>query len=252
MQEQQTAPPEPAKRISFTDKIAGVFASPGELFEQIRLAPPAASNWVVPTLILIILTIASMVLVLNDPVLFDQMMAPQREALAKAVQEGRITQQAADQQEQLVGSGSPVILISLLITIPLTVFAVLFLFSFIFWLIGKLVMKSTAPFMKVVEVYGLTFYIGALGILVTAALRYALGSFHASPSLALLVLPFDVTNKLHLALSVVNIFTIWGLVVTSIGLAKVFQRDLPKVLVLIFAVWILLSVVMIFLGIPMG
>jgi hypothetical protein len=252
MQEQQTAPPEPAKTPSFTDKIAGIFAAPGDLYEQLRLAPPAASNWVVPTLILIILTIASMVLVLNDSVLFDQMMAPQREALAKAVQEGKITQQAADQQEQMVGSGSPVILISLLVTIPITIFAVLFLFSFVFWLIGKLVMKATAPFMKIVEVYGLTFYIGALGVLVTAALRFGFGSFHASPSLALLVLPFDAHNKLHLALSAVNIFTIWGLVVTSIGLARVFQRDFPKVLVLIFAVWILLSVLLIFLGIPMG
>jgi len=252
MQEQQSAAPQPVKPMSFTDKIAGIFASPSELYDQVRLAPPTASNWVIPTLILIIFTIASMVLVLNDSVLFDQMMAPQREALAKAVQEGKITQQAADQQERMVSSGSPVILISLVVTIPITVFAVLFLFSFVFWLIGKLVMKSTAPFMKVVEVYGLTFYIGALGVLVTAALRFALGSFHASPSLALFVLPFDVHNKLHLALSVVNIFTIWSLVVTSIGLAKVFQRDLPKVLVLIFAVWILLSIVLIFLGVPMG
>ncbi len=252
MQEQQTAPPEPAKKLSFTDKIAGIFATPADLYEQLRLTPPAASNWVIPTLILIVLSIASIFLVMNDPVLMDQMMAPQREALAKAVQEGRITQDAADRQAEMMGSGSPFILIGLLVGTPITVFVMLFLFAFLFWLIGKFVMKSTAPFMKIVEVYGLTFYIGALGILVTAALRYALGSFHASPSLALLVLPFDVHNKLHIALSLLNVFTIWGLVVTSIGLAKVFQRDFPKVLVLIFAVWILLSVALIFLGVPVG
>jgi hypothetical protein len=106
--------------------------------------------------------------------------------------------------------------------------------------------------MKVVEVYGLTFYIGALGVLVTAALRYGLQSFHASPSLALFVLPFDIHNKLHIALAMLNVFTIWGLIVTSIGLAKLFQRDFPKVLVLIFAVWILLSAVLILLGVPIA
>lgn len=252
MQEQQTAPPEPVKTLSFTDKIAGILATPGDLYEQVRLTPPAAANWVIPTLVLIVLSIASMLLVMNDPVLMDQMMVPQREALAKAVQEGKITQDAADRQAEMLGSGSPFFLIGLLVGTPISLFLMLFLFAFLFWLIGKFVMKSNAPFMKVVEVYGLTFYIGALGVLVTAALRFALGSFHASPSLALLVLPFDVHNKLHLALSMLNVFTIWGLVVTSIGLAKVFERDFPKVLVLILAVWILLSVVLIYLGLPVG
>jgi hypothetical protein len=252
MQEQQTVTPEPVKSMSFTDKIAGVFASPGELYENVRLTPRTASNWVIPTLILIVLSIAATFLVMNDPVLMDQMMAPQREALAKAVQEGRITQDVADRQAQMMGSGSPIFLIGLLVGTPISLFVMLFLFSFVFWLIGKLVMKSTAPFMKVVEVYGLTFYISALGLLVTAALRYGLQSFHASPSLALFVLPFDVHNKLHIALAMLNVFTIWGLVVTSIGLAKLFQRDFPKVLVLIFAVWILLSVVLILLGVPIA
>ncbi len=252
MQEQQSAPTEAVKKLSFTDKIAGIFATPGELYEQIRPAPPATSNWLIPTLILIVLSIAAMLLVMNDSVLMDQMMAPQREAIAKAVQEGKITQEAADRQAEMMGSGSPFIMISLLVATPISIFALLFLFSFVFWLIGKLVMKSTAPFMKVVEVYGLTFYIGALGVLVTAALRFALGAFHASPSLALFALPFDIHNKMHIALSMVNLFTIWGLVVTSIGLAKVFQRDFPKVAVLIFAVWILLSIVMIVIGVPMG
>jgi hypothetical protein len=252
MQEQHTAPQEPVKPMSFTDKVAGIFASPGDVYEQVRLAPPAASNWVIPTLLLIVLSIAAMLLVTKDPVLMDQMMAPQREALAKAVQEGRITQDVADRQAEMMGASSPFFLIGLLVGTPISIFAILFLFSFVFWLLGKLAMKSTAPFMKVVEVYGLTFYISVLGVLVTAALRFALGAFHASPSLALFALPFDVHNKLHMALSMVNIFTIWGLVVTSIGLAKLFQRDFPKVLVLIFAIWILLSIVLIVIGIPMA
>ncbi len=252
MQEQQTAPPEPAKPMSFTDKVAGIFASPSELYEQVRLAPRTASNWVVPTLIVIILSIVSILLVTNDSILMDQMMAPQREAIAKAVQNGSITQEAADRQAEMMGAGSPFFLIGLLVGTPISLFALLFLFSLVFWLIGKLIMKSAAPFMKVVEVYGLTFYIAALGVLVTAALRFALESFHASPSLALFVLPFDIHNKVHIALSMLNIFTIWGLVVTSLGLAKLFQRDFPKVLVLIFAVWILLSIVLIVLGVPMG
>jgi Yip1 domain len=252
MQEQQTASPAPAQRMSFTDKLAGIFSSPGEVYEQVRLEPRTASNWLIPSLLLIVLTIATTLIATNDPILMDQMMAPQRDALARAVQDGRITQDVADRQAQMMGSGSPFFLIGILVGTPIAMFIMLFLFSLAFWLLGKLTMKSTAPFMKVVEVYGLTFYIAALGIVVTAVLRFALGSFYASPSLALFVLPFDVHNKFHMALAIINVFTIWGLVVTSIGLAKLFQRDFPKVLVLIFAIWILLSIVMLLIGIPMA
>jgi len=58
---------------------------------------------------------------------------------------------------------------------------------------------------------------------------------------ALFVQNFDFSNKLHMALVKVNLFTIWSLLVTGIGLSKLFQRDLPKVLVLVFSLWILWS-----------
>jgi len=43
-----------AKPMSFTDKLVGVFSSPGELYENVRQTPPTSSNWVLPTIILIV------------------------------------------------------------------------------------------------------------------------------------------------------------------------------------------------------
>jgi hypothetical protein len=129
---------------------------------------------------------------------------------------------------------------------------VLFVVALFYWLLGKWGMRASAPYMKVVEVVGLTFYIGVLQSLLTTIMMILMNSIYASPSLALAVSNFDMENKLHLVLAQVNFFTLWSLVVTSIGLSKLFQRDLPKVLVLVFALWIIWSAFSILTGFRLG
>jgi hypothetical protein len=252
MQEPTTTQAEPVKPMSASEKMAGIFASPGEVYEDVRLTPKTNSNWVIPTIVLIVVAIVCSLLVMNNPSLQHQIGAAQREAMDKAVQEGRMTQEQADRASEMMGGGSPFILIGIVVTTPIMTFAMLFLFALVYWLVGKFAMKSSAPYMKVVEVVGLTFYIGTIGRIITTAMMYLMDSLHASPSLALFVSDFDIQNKLHMALSSVNIFTIWSLVVTAIGLAKLFQRDLPKVLVLVFALAILLTGALILLGIQVS
>ncbi len=116
------------------------------------------------------------------------------------------------------------------ITLP----AMLFLMGLVYWLLGKTAMHASSPYMKVVEVVGLVLLITAVESIVTTVMAIGMDSIHAGPNLAAFVPNVDTTNKLHTALAKVNIFTIWSLIVTSIGLSKLFQRDLPKVLVLVF------------------
>jgi hypothetical protein len=44
----------------------------------------------------------------------------------------------------------------------------------------------------------------------------------------------------------VNFFTLWEIGVVGIGLARVYERDLPKILVLLLALWLLWTGVMLF------
>jgi hypothetical protein len=125
-------------------------------------------------------------------------------------------------------------------------FFALFLGGLVFWLLGKGVMKATAPYMKVVEVVGLTFFIAALESIVTTILAIGMNTMFASPSLALLISDFSIENKMHLLAASVNVFTFWTLGVTSIGLSRLFQKDLSKVLVLVFALWILWTLFKVF------
>ncbi len=253
MEEQQAAVQE-VKPMSFMEKLTDVFASPGELFENVRLTGKTNSNWLVPMLLLIAAAILSGQLMIHNASLSAQLGELTRKSFdkqtEKAIQEGKLTKEQADQQyEQFAKPGSTIFTISQIggtvIVIPIVLFAV----SLVYWLMGKSVMKATAPYMKVVEVVGLTFFIGALEYIITTLMMVATDSIHATPGLGVFVSNFDVENKLHLALSKVNLFTFWSLGVTGIGLAKLFQRDFAKVLVLVVALWILWTLGTILLGI---
>src|SRR5205807_1368030 len=51
-------PPAPAKpaAMSLTGRLMNIFAVPGDVFDQVKAAPPSTGNWLVPALLLIVLS----------------------------------------------------------------------------------------------------------------------------------------------------------------------------------------------------
>ncbi len=234
----------PAKPMPFTEKLTNVFAAPGELFDNVRDTPPTASNWLIPLILFVVVAVLMQQIIMHNATLVDQLKVQMTQKMEKQFEEsikaGRMTAEQADrareQAEAFANPASPLFMAitagSILIFTPVVLFAL----SLIYWLMGKSIMKAKAPFMKVVEVVGLVFFIGILESIVTTIMAVGLENLHASPSRALAVLGnFSTDNKLHLLLSKVNVFTIWSLVVTSIGLGHLFRRDVPKVMALVFA-----------------
>lgn len=254
MENQQPAPPEQVKPMPLFEKVANIFAAPGELFENVRLTGPTASNWLVPLILMIIVAIAMSQLVISNPSLRDQMGSIIKKSMEESVQGGRMTQEQADQAyEQFASPTSTMAMIIRIVATVLGIPIVMFIVALAYWLLGKWGMRASAPYMKLVEVVGLTFFIGALESIVNTIMMFVMDSIYASPSLALAVLrDFDLQNKLHMALAKINVFTIWSLAVTAVGLSKVFQRDFAKVAVLVFALWIVWCVFSILTGFRLG
>jgi len=242
MDTQTTAPVAQVKPMSFLDRLTNIFAAPGELYENVRLTPPSTSSWLIPTILLIVVSLVLGQVVVSNPSLSDQMKQLVKKEMDKRVSEGKMTQEQADQAEAMTGTVFRVL--GTIFVIPI----ILFVVALFYWLLGKWAIRASAPYMKVVEVVGLTFYIGALQSIVTTIMMIMMNTVFASPSLALAVSDFNIDNKVHLALAQLNVFTFWSLAVTSIGLAKIFQRDFPKVLVLVLALWILWSAFSILTG----
>lgn len=250
--EEQTVPPAAVEPMPFGEKIVNIFTAPGELFEHVRLTGKTTSNWLLPMLLFIVVATLLNQLILTNPSLVDQMGSLMRKGIDDAVAQGKMTAEQAD-QAAFMKPDSMIFRIQQIVGIALVTPIALFLLSLAYWLLGKWGMGASAPYMKVVEVAGLTFIISIAETIVTTLLTYGMDSLFAGPNLALIVLSdYDLQNKLHMALSKVNLFTIWDLSIVSIGLSRLFQRDLPKVLVLVFALWIIWSAFTVLTGMRLG
>ncbi len=239
MEEQQAAA-ETVKPMSFIERLVNIFASPGELFENVRLTPQTSTNWIIPMILLIVVAIGMSEVIISNPSLRDQMSTMIKKGMQESVQKGSMTQEQADQAfEQFA---SPTSMTAKVLRIVVTIVAipiVTFIVGLVYFLFGKYGLKATAPYMKVLEVVGLTLLIGVLESIVTTIMAIGLDSLTASPGLGAFVSNFDFQNKLHMALSKINLFTFWSLAVTSIGLAKLWQRDFAKVLFGIVGIWVI-------------
>jgi len=252
MEQTVTTPVEQIKPMPFTEKIVNVFTSPGELYENVRDTGPSTPNWLIPWVIIAAVSIALNFAMMSNASLADQIGSTMRQAMEKSVGDGKMTQQQADQWFEMVRPGSVYFTVFSIGGTLLWTLGGLFALGLVYWLVGKSAMSATAPYMKVVEVVGLTFIISTLEVLVTTLMVFAFDRITATPSLAFFLSDFDVTNKVHLLLSKVNIFTFWILAVTGTGLSRLFRRDLPKVLVLVAVLWILWTVITVFAGCGAG
>lgn len=234
--------------MSFTEKLTNIFAAPGDLYENVRDTGPTMSNWIVPMILFIIIAFVTSQITIRNPSLGsqlkDQITQRAEKQFQESIQSGKMTPEQADQaraqMETFTDPASPWMTIITAVSLVIMVPAGLFLVCLVYWLLGRTVMKVQAPYMKVVEVVGLTFLIGCLEAIVRTIMAIGLDSIYAGPNLGLLVLgSFSPDNKLHLLLSKIDLFTIWSLVVVGIGLSRLFMKDLAKVLVLVFALWIL-------------
>lgn len=234
--------------MSFSDKLMNVFASPGELFEYVAKAPKQTSNWAVPLLLSIVVGIVFMFVAFGQPAIQDQMAQQNDKRIQEQLAEGKITQEQANMiAERTPKAGSPMFLLFGSVGLVVITFASLFISVLVFWLLGKFVFKSSATYSKVLEVVGLSMYIMVISTILTLILVVAMGSIHATPSLALAVSDFDPMNKMHKLLSSINIMTFWYLAVVSVGLAKLFPASLAKALsgvAVLWAVWTAITVLL--------
>ena len=247
-------PPGAVQSMPFLDKLVGIFVSPGEVYENVGGTGPTTSTWFVPWLLYVTISIFTGQLLLGNPSLSSQLEDTIRKQFDEVMQEpilkGDVTQGEADEQFERFGSpGSPWFT---LLSIGGTLFGSilsLFAISLFCLLLAKSAMNASAPYMKVVEVVGLTFLIDALEQLVTTALMFLTDSILASTGAALFLLPdIDLHNKWHVAISKLNTFTFWKIGILCTGLSKLFHRDFPKILVLVLALWLLWSLFSLFTG----
>jgi hypothetical protein len=234
------APPEvpPPPAMSLGGRLLNVLATPGDVFEEVKAAPETTANWLVPALILIVVSWAAAAVIFSQPSIKQQLSEITEQAIQRQIDSARLSEQQGDQAramgEKWAGLSSQ---IGAALAPVVAGFVTPFLWGLIVWLLGAQFFKGHFPYMKAVEVVGLANMISVLDVIVRTLLIVGLGNLYASPGPVLLVKQFDPQNTVHTVLGAVNVITLWLLAVRAIGLARLSGASFAKAAVWVFGIW---------------
>lgn len=220
--------------MSLPARMLNVFAVPGEVFEEVRVSPPAAANWLVPALLLIVLGWIGSWLIFSQDSIRYQITELTEKAIQTQIEKAKVPEAQAEQMRKF---GSIGLKVNMALMPVFVAFITPFFWGLVLWLVGAKMMKGTFGFMKAVEVAGLANCVMLLETIVKTLLIILSGNLFAAPSLALLIKDFDPQNSLHGLLAAVNVMTLWLLIVRAIGLSRLAVISFNKAALVVFGIW---------------
>jgi hypothetical protein len=242
-------PPPVPETTSLASRMMNVFASPGEVFEEVKRTPNQTTNWLVPAILAAVVGVVATVLIFSQPTIKRQIREQQEKAFQQQVNEGKMTQQDADKilagMEKFMG---PMMMVGGSLSVIAMAFGRLFLWGLVMWLIARWLLKVDVPYLKMVAVAGLSSLIITLGGIVQLLLGVILGKMMATVSLALFLKDFEFTNRMHFLLAAVNLFKLWAMVLLGLGLARLTASSWAKATLLMLIYWAVFSLVLIGIG----
>ena len=225
--------------MSLGGRLLNVFATPGDVFQEVKAAKVSTANWLVPALILIVVSWLSSLVIFSQPSINHQLSEITEQAIQKQVERSKMSEQQAEQAramgEKWAGISTK---IGAAIVPVLYGFVTPFFWGLIVWGVGVGLLKAKFPYMKAVEIVGLANMLSVLEVILRTLLVVGLGNLYASTSLVLFVKQFDPQNTVHSLLTVVNVMTFWLLAVRGIGLARLSGASIAKAVAWVFGVWV--------------
>jgi len=225
-----------------------VLAAPGEVFTEIKERPVEHSNWLIPGVVWTIVGMAMVFLLFSQEWAMREISKAQTKAMEQQVAKGKMTQQAADQAEQMMKKIMPVMVkVGGSIATALYAFGSPFFWGFIIWFLGVKIFKADFEYMKAVEAAGLANIVYILTAIVSTLISLVLGKL-TYLSLAFFLSEFDFTNKMHFAMAAVNPFYLWFAGVIASATAILSGVSWMKAAAWIFGMWLLTRALFILIG----
>ena len=227
--------------MSLGSRLANVFVSPGEVFDQVKWGKPSTGNWLVPLLLSCIMMVIFTMVAFSQPTVLQQFKDQQDRQFQKMVDQKKLTQEQADK----VSEGSAKFLESntfrIIGGLGAMVGGVAWFFAIAFgmWLLGAKILHGGYPFMQSMEMVGLTSMIGVLGGIVGMLLVVAKGNMMANLGPSLFIENINLTHKLHQVLVSCNLLTFWYMGVLAIGISRLSGARAARCAGWIFGVWAL-------------
>ena len=221
--------PAPERTPGLLSRIGGVIFSPRETFERMLPRPTVVG----------VLLVSGLVIGLAQGL--PQLTERGREA-ALQVQiertESFTGQPVTDEQYAQMERMLPITTYTTMVFAPIGLAFGTLLFTGIYFMLFNVVLGGAATFKQVFSVVAHASVITALGAVVSAPIQYLQGT--ADPmgpfTLAALLPMLDETSFLARFLAFLGVFTIWGTVVTAIGLSVLYRRKTGNIVMALLAV----------------
>lgn len=217
---------------SLRDKLLNVLVSPGDVFDEIIASPPDLANWRAPTLLVCLIGIIS--LQTGDS---DQQLAT---TIGKLTDAGTIS----TAQAQALAGLSP-LLSSLFVCVA--AFGGTCWSALVLWFVGRVFLKVRFPYVKALEIVGLTGIILLLGSIVTILLTLISGVPTARPALSLLATNMSPSGPFYQILTTLDLFYLWNTTALAIGLSRLSNVCFKEAAFWVFGYWFALRIVLIIL-----
>lgn len=230
---------------SIWTRMFNMLAAPGEVFDELRQSPPRTVNWLLPLVLNCLAGLIFIVVAFSQPAVVDDIIEQQGKAFDKAVEQGKMTEADADKARQGVEQARPIIrtMGTVFGSLGMVVVNVLMVFvgALIMWPIGAKALGAPHGYLKYVELVALTGVINVLGTLVTMFLAVMKGTMSVSASPVVLMGDLSPQSPLFAALSMLNVFFLWGTALTALGLAKYSGRSFAQAAAWCFGLYFLIG-----------
>ena len=142
--------------MSLAGRLLNVFATPADVFQEVKTVRPSTANWLVPALILILVSWAATAVIFSQNSIKHQLSELTDQAIQKQVESSHMSEQQAE-QARAMGEKWAGISSKIGVAIVPVFYGLLtpFVWGLIIWLVGVKVLKGDFPYMKAVEVVGL-------------------------------------------------------------------------------------------------
>jgi hypothetical protein len=204
-------------------KIRNLYFSPIETFKEISEKP----DWLVPVVITLIIVLGFTMLTL------PRVIIPEREKKIMSMEE---LPEAYRERALESLKGIRIYLMTPLSIIVFT-FIVIFLKSGIFYLLFTILGNRTV-FKKILSVVSYSFLVGIPETILKSCLVLIKGNTEIYTSLIIFAPGFDFKSPLFKVLNRIDIFTIWNLILISLGFSVIYNISRKKSYMVVFASWV--------------
>lgn len=221
------------KKMSFGQKFLGIFNVQPAVFENLRLYP----DWLIPVVIMILVSI---IMIVSTS---DLQLAAQREFIdsSEMIPEDR----KADMLDQLENQSW---LRTRLIPSVGGIFGIFIYYAVMagaFLLFGNFIFGGKASFKQLFALVSWGSLIGVLEMAIKLPLMLSKGTLKVYTSLALLMDPAESKSVLFAILDAFDVFTIWKIIVFSVGFAIIYKFSRGKgyaAVITLFLIYLILKI----------